>query len=118
MGEFSTDTKTLEMMNSFIASLEDVKKAVERLLQSFSDLDSQTFKDSVVGAIDNVKKQANQFKQLINDRLLDHIDTNILAKNWTNDVTDEYQKKVYEKLPMIVQLFQERQKAIQGNNGA
>lgn len=113
MAEFSNDTHTVSMMNSFIASIEDLKKAVNRLLPLFSDLSTPAFKDSLISAITNTKQQGNQVKQLINDRILDHIDGNILAKNWTSNVTDEFQNKVYEKLPLIVQLYKDRQKALE-----
>lgn len=53
-------------------------------------------------------------KQTISDRILDHIDTNILAKSWTSTVTDEFQNKVYEKTPLIVELFRERNEAVDG----
>ncbi len=75
-------------------------------------LHTAEFMTAALAAIDLIKKEASQLKQLINDRILTHIDTNILAKHWTANVADNYQNKVYEKVPMIIQLFQERQKAM------
>lgn len=116
MGEFSTDTKTVEMMDSFIANIKDLEKQVNRLLVIFSDIGSNNFKDVLIRAIDNVKKQSSKLKQLINDRILDHIDTNILAKRWTSSVTDENQNKIYEKVPLIIQLLRQKQKALEEEN--
>lgn len=112
MGEFSTDTRTVEMMNSFIGSMKELEKQVNRLLGIFSDISNASFRDGIVRSIESVKEEANQVKHLINDRILNHIDTNILAKKWTSNVTDEYQNKVYEKLPLVVELWKERQKAL------
>ena len=114
MGEFSSDIQTVEMMNSFISSLEDVRKQVNRLLGIFSDLGSLEFKDALLKGITLVKKEGNQVKQLVNDRILEHINTNILATNWINKVTDEQQEKVYERVPLVVELLEEREKALNG----
>lgn len=112
MAEFSTDTQTVEMMNSFIGNVEDMKKQANNLLSVFSDISSAEFRNGIVAGVEGVKKQTLQLKQLVNDRILNHIDTNILAKNWVNNVTDQYQQKIYNKTPLIVQLFEERQKAL------
>lgn len=109
---FATDTKTVEMMRSFMANIDDLKKQVNRLLQIFGDLDDDNFKDYLLKAIDSVKKKDNQLKQLINDRILEHIDTNILAKNWTSGISEQEQEIFYDKVPMVVQLFKERQQAL------
>lgn len=112
MSEFSTDTRTVEMMNSFMASLDDVKRQANQLLSLFSDIGNAEFRNGIVNGVMNLRKQSLQLRQLINDRILAHIDTNILANNWVSNVTDQYQKQVYNKTPLIIQLFKERQKAI------
>ncbi len=112
MGEFGSDTQTADLMNSFQAHVADIRKQVNRFLGLFSNIGSAEFMTAALAAIDLIKKEASQLKQLINDRILTHIDTNILAKHWTANVADNYQNKVYEKVPMIIQLFQERQKAM------
>lgn len=112
MAKFSSDSKITEMMNSFLGNVKDVEKAGEKLLGSFSELDSDKFKDLVIATVDMVKKQLQQLKQLINDRILDHIDSNILAKNYVGSLTDEEGKMVYDKLPMIVELYKQRQEAM------
>ena len=112
MQEFSSDTNTEEMMDSFAAAMGDVEKQVGTFLGIFSNLDSPDFRNNLVASVEAVKKQANQLKQLVKDRILDHIDTNILARNWVSQVSDKYQGKVQEKVPLIVELFRERQKAL------
>jgi hypothetical protein len=116
MGEFGSDTQTADLMNSFQAHVADIRKQVNRFLGLFSNIGSAEFMTAALAGIELIKKEASQLKQLINDRILTHIDTNILAKHWTSNLDNKYQNKVYEKLPMIIQLFQERQKAM--NTGA
>lgn len=112
MGDFSTDSDVEELMGSFVSSIKDLEKQVNYLLSIFSNLNSTEFRDSLLASIDSVKKKSSQLKQLINDRILEHIDTNILAKNWESLVNDRYQNKVKDKTPLMVQLYNERQKAL------
>jgi dGTP triphosphohydrolase len=113
LGEFSTDTTTAEILNTFMQAMKDVEKQVNTLLSIFSNLNSAQFKDYLIATIDAVKKQVNQVKQLVNDRILEHVDTNILAKNWMSDLSERYHHTVQEKMPLVVELFKERQQALQ-----
>lgn len=112
MSEFSTDSTVEELMSSFSANKNELKKQMDYLLSIFSNLNSPDFKDTLLSAIDSVRKQSSQLKQLINDRVLDHIDTNILAKNWDSLVNDKFQDNMKSKVPLVVQLYNERQKAL------
>lgn len=112
MSEFSTDSTVEELMSSFTSNKSELEKQMEYLLSIFSNLNSPDFKDTLLAAIDSVRKQSSQLKQLVNDRILDHIDTNILAKNWESLVNDKFQDKMKSKVPLVVQLYNERQKAL------
>jgi hypothetical protein len=117
MSEFSSDTKTQELMNSFTDSIEDLQKQVRNFLSIFSNLNNKSFHSELVASIDSVRKKANQVRQLVNDRILEHIDSNILAKDWMASISDKYQYKVDEKLPLVMELFKERQKALDEQEG-
>jgi hypothetical protein len=107
MAKFGSDPETIEVMNSFGSQIQDLEKQVNRFLALFSNIGDESFMPSVLAAIDSVKKQVSQLKQLVNDRALEHIDTNILAKKWTSDIRDENDNSVYDRLPLLVQLFNE-----------
>jgi hypothetical protein len=112
MGEFATDTETVEMMNSFLSQFKDLEKQVNRFLALFSNIGGDdNFMSAVLASIELIRKQSSQFRQLISDRILEHIDTNILAKKWTSNVVDDNQNKVYEKLPLLVRLYKEKNEA-------
>jgi len=113
MSEFQTDTSTEEMMKSFVGNIELVERQVNTFLSLFSNLSSPEFRNNVISTIDAIRKTVSQLRQMINDRILDHIDTNILAKNWMSEFTGEAEGKVQEKTPLLIELFKERQKAIQ-----
>lgn len=114
MSEFSTDANVSELMGSFVSQINEFEKQGDYLLSIFSNLNSPDFKDALIAAIDSVKKQGSQLKQLVNDRVLEYIDTNILAKSWESLVGDKFQDKVQKKEPYILKLYKERMKALKG----
>jgi dGTP triphosphohydrolase len=113
MNEFSVDTATEELMDSFIGSVRELEKYVDTFVSIFSNLNSPEFRTYLISTIDSLKKQLNQIRQLITDRILDHIDSNILAKDWAKDLSERFEEPLQERVPIVVQLFRERQKALQ-----
>lgn len=113
MNNFSTDTATEELMDSFIGAIRELDKYVDTFVSIFSNLNSSEFRNYLISTIDSLKKQMNQVEQLIRDRILEHIDSNILVKNWAKDVSNHFDDEpIEERVPLVVQLFKERQKAL------
>jgi hypothetical protein len=112
MNEFSVDTATEELMNSFMGSVRELEKYVDTFVSIFSNLSSPDLRNNLVSTIDSIKRQLSQVRQLVTDRILDHIDTNILAKNWAKDLSDRFEEPLQERVPLVVQLFRERQLAL------
>lgn len=113
MNHFSSDTETYDIMNAFTDQLDGLEESVNDLLKVFSNLSSEEFVANIIKNIDVVKNQCEQLENLINDRILNHIDTNILAKNWVSNVSDQFNTKIDDKVPMIVQLYKERHDAVE-----
>lgn len=112
MNEFSIDTATEELMNSFMGSVRELEKYVDTFVSIFSNLSSPDFRNNLISTIDSIKKQLNQIRQLVLDRVMDHIDSNILAKDWAKDLLDRVDEPLQERVPLVVQLFRERQQAL------
>ena len=112
MSEFNTDTSTEEIMKSFVGSIRQLEKYVDIFLSIFSNISESDFRNNLISSIDSIKKQSNQVKQLVNDRVLEHIQSNILAKNWASDFSKHVQEKVDNRVPLVVELFRERQEAL------
>lgn len=111
---FSTDTQIIKLNKSFILSMGDIEKQVNRFIDLFSNFEAKDFSQSVVGSIDNIKKELAQLDQIVEDRIKDHLQTNILARNWVDSVSDELQEKVEQKLPFSVELVNERNQKLKG----
>ena len=109
MQPFTSDTQTEKLLKSFVSSVEDIETQVNRFVELFSNLQSEDFSKGIVSAIDNIKKESAKLEQIIEERIKNHIQTNILNKNWIDGVSNELQEKVEKKSPLVMQLVEERQ---------
>lgn len=109
MQEFSSDTQSVKLMKSFIATVEDLENSVNDFAELFSDLESKDFSKNVVSSIESIQKQCDDLEEIINDRIKYHIQTNILATSWVDNVSDEFQMQIEQKTPLILELFDKRQ---------
>jgi hypothetical protein len=114
MQSFTSDTQTEKLLKSFVSSIQDIETQVNRFIELFSNLKSDDFAKAIVPAIENIKKEAAQLEQIVEDRIKKHIETNILARNWVDSVSDELQEKVEKKSPLAVQLVEDRMKMLEG----
>ncbi len=109
---FSTDTHILELINSFKDSIQNLEKQINILLDILDNYESVDFKNNIILAIEGVKQQSAQVEKLIKDRVIDHVDSNILIKNWMSDTSDELKMEIKNKIPIITKLYNERQDAL------
>jgi hypothetical protein len=116
MQPFTSDTQTEKLMKSFVSSIEDIEIQVNRFVDLFSDLKSEDFSKGIVTAIENIKKEIVQLEQIVDERVKDHLQTNILARNWVDSVSNELQEKVEKNSPLVMQLVEDRMKMLDETN--
>ena len=109
MQTFSTDTQTLKLMKSFITSVDDLEVKVNHFADLFNDLQDKDFAKNVVTSIDDIQKQCDDIDQIIDERIKNHIQKNILATSWVDSFSNDLQMKIEKKTPLIVDLFNKRQ---------
>jgi dGTP triphosphohydrolase len=114
MNSFSTDVATEEIMNSFMGTIKELEKYMDTFISIFTNLNDTNFRQYLIATVDSIKKQKNQIRQLITDRILEHIDSNILAKDWADNLSEKLDRPIQERVPLVVQLFRERQEALKG----
>jgi len=113
---FSADTQIVKLSKSFVLSIDDVEKQVNRFLDLFSNLQSKEFGQAVVKGAEGIKKELAQLQQIVEDRIKNHIQNNILARNWVDSVSDELQQKVEKKIPLAIELVDERNEKLENRN--
>lgn len=113
MQPFTSDTQTEKLIKSFVTAIEDIETQVNRFVELFSNLKSDDFTKAIVPAIDNIKKEIAQLEQIVEDRIKNHLQTNVLARNWVDSVSDELQEKVEKKSPLVMRLVEDRMKIVE-----
>lgn len=109
MQDFANDTQTLKLMKSFISTIDELEIKVNRFVDLFDDLEAKTFAGDVVKNIQAVQDKCDDIEEIIDERVKDHIQQNILATNWVDAVGDELEMKIEPKTPLILDLFNKRQ---------
>lgn len=113
LNHFSVGDSTIrELINSFIEGVDVLEEGVSNLLSIFNnDYKEEEFRNKVIKTIDKIRSNAKELEDLIYDRIIDHIDVEILTRNWMNE-TDENYNLDKENVPLLVQLFEEREKQL------
>lgn len=109
MQTFQSDTQTLKLMKSFISSIDELESKVNSFTALFDDLESKSFPQDVVKSLEDVQSQCEEVKEIIDERIKTHIQANILATSWVDNVSADLQMQIEEKTPLIMDLFNKRQ---------
>jgi len=109
---FSSDTNISEIINSFNDSISNISESLEILLSGLDNWNDKDYRNNIITHIESVKKQIDQLNKLINDRIIADINTNILAKNWTDNLDDKLKSSIKDKEPYIKQLHDERERKL------
>jgi hypothetical protein len=107
--EFSSDTHIAKLLESFSDDSTDVEDNVTSLVAMIRNNESSTFRNNVVSSMENTKKEMSELRKLIEDRIIDHVNTNILAKNWIEDSSQELNMPIQKREPYVVRLYRERE---------
>lgn len=110
---FSTDTQIVKLSKSFVLSVNDIEKQVNRFIELFTNIKSKDFGQSIVKGAEGIKKETAQLSQIVEDRIKNHIRNNILARSWVDNISDELQQKIEKKIPLSVELVEERNKKLE-----
>lgn len=106
---FMSDTQTAKLIKSFISSIEELQKKANDFVQLFSEIESNDFAKNLIDIIEKIQEKCDNLINLINDRILSHIQNNILSKNWINNISDSLEEKIEENTPLFLDLVNQRQ---------
>ena len=109
MQEFASDTQTIKLVKSFISSIDDLEKKVNNFVDLFADLENKDFSKNVVDSIEKIQKQCDDIDEIVDERIKEHIQSNILATSWVDSISTDLQMKIEKKTPLMLDLFNKRQ---------
>lgn len=109
MQEFASDTQTIKLVKSFISSVDDLEKKVNEFVDLFNDLENKEFSKKIVESIEKIQKQCDDIDEIVDERIKEHIQSNILATSWVDSISNDLQMKIEKKTPLMLELFNKRQ---------
>lgn len=109
MQSFASDTQSVKLMKSFISSIDGVEVKVNDFADLFLDLQSKEFVNDIIKIIEDIQKESDSLEEIIDERIKNHIQSNILAKSWVDSISNDLQVNIEKKTPLILDLFNERQ---------
>lgn len=109
MQEFASDTQTIKLMKSFITAVGELEDNVNKFADLFEDLKSKDFAKNVVSSIEGIQHECEDIEEIIDERIKNHIQTDILATSWVDSVGNDLEMKIEQKTPLILDLFNQRQ---------
>jgi len=113
MEMFSADTQTIKLIKSFISSVDTLEGKVNAFIDIFNDLEDKEFSKNVVEKIEDIQKECKEVEEIIDDRIMKHLQTNILAKSWVDTTSKNLQIAVEKKTPLLIDLYNKRQEQLQ-----
>jgi hypothetical protein len=109
---FSSDTKINELIRTFNDSFNDVEDGLDVLLDALNNWQDKEFRNHIIQNMENVKKQIKELEDLVEERIIDYINTNIFAKNWVDNLDEDLKMSIKEREPYVKQLHKEREEAL------
>jgi len=107
MQMFLSDTQIHKLMKSFESSIDVLEAKVNEFAEIFSNLKDKEFIKKLTEAIEKIQSECDVIEDIIEDRLKSHIQTNILASNWVDNIGKKLNKVLDHKDPLMIQLFKD-----------
>ena len=118
LDKFSNGDKDIqELISSFESSVGELEEGLTSFYEALGNYEAPEFRDDVLSSIEAVKAAHESLEDLITDRIIEHIDTEILAKSWMSERKNEFHVTDDERRALITQLFDERQQMLDAPEG-
>lgn len=115
MRTFSTDTQSIKLMKSFITSVDELQSIVNEFKDLFNNLKDKDIVKNLVDGMNDIQKKCEEINGLITERVTTHIQSDILATTWVDSVGQELQVNLEAKKPLLVELYNSREKQLNDN---
>ena len=110
--QFSSDTQTIKIIKSFVSEVDELEVKLDKFVLLFKDLEDKEFVKNIVTSMEDIQKQCKNIEEIVEERVKKHIQNNILATSWIDEIGENLEIKLEKNTPIILQLFEERQKSL------
>lgn len=116
MNFFSSDTDINNLLNSFINAVGELETYVNEFSSLFNKLEGKSFVQDILKHIGDIQNKCDEIKEIVEERIMEDIKTDILGKTWVDSVTQEHKLEIEKKKPLILDLsMQAKEQANKAN---
>jgi len=94
---FDSDTTIYSMLNSLDDSINSINSIVSNFIDILTKKDSINFQENTIKAIEIIKKETAQLKQLCDESITQYIKDNIILEDWTTEIEKEISEEEEEQ---------------------
>jgi len=95
--EFDSDTTIYSMLSALDDSVNTIDTSVTNFVDILSNKESHDFQENAVSAIEIIKKNIAQLKQLTIETISAYLKDNIILENWTTEIEKEIAEEEAEQ---------------------
>ena len=110
LSQFILDGEIKKLDESFVTAVEELDKQIDNFIEIFNSLQSKDFFQILVASCEAIKKECAQLKDLVDERIVPHINKNILSFNWIDDEKKKNNLQDEHKVPHIIELSEKNNK--------
>lgn len=105
--KFSSDPQVLKISKSFISSIDDLEKMVNKFVDLFQNLESDTFVKDIVENVESIQNKCEDVRDMLEERLKNYIVSNVLNQNWVDQVQKDFNFSLDNKKPKMLEIIRQ-----------
>lgn len=110
------DVLIQEIIVNFSNLMEELENSVEMFLEAIDDYWDPEYRNKILKSIKSVVSDGDNLIELVDERILHHIDDHLLGSSWLENTSEKSQIELDKYLSPIVELYKERQQYLGGEN--
>lgn len=95
--EFDSDTTIYSMLNSLDDSINNIDSSISDFVDILNRKDSVDFQENAIKAIEIIKKEVAQLKQLCDKTIVQYLKDNVILEDWTTEIEKEIAEEEKEQ---------------------
>lgn len=103
--KFSSDPQILKISKSFISSVDDLERMVNKFVDLFANLESDTFVKDIITNTESIQNKCEDVRDMLEERLKNYVSSNILMQNWVDRVREDFNFTSDSKQPRMLEII-------------
>lgn len=107
INKFSSDPQILKISKSFISTVDDLEKSVNKFVNLFANLEGDNFVKEMIDVTKLIQAKCDDTQDILEERLKNYIGSNVLNENWVDKVQKDFNFAVEKKKPRMLEIIKQ-----------